>query len=176
MRQVLEELSLNKTEIIHDLIRIYTSIGNGSKTEEDIAKCKVNMEGFLKRKDKLLDLNIAGHISDEEFTQRNSHFNEEIDRLRMRLSELEQERLKNREMLQSIDMLRQAITKELKFADGFSIGVIDTLLDHVEVHPQEEGKKNEIHISVYLKVISEEEKFTIQRGRGRASVCTRQYI
>ncbi len=175
MRQVLEELSLNKTEIIHDLIRIYTSIGNGSKTEEDIAKCKVNMEGFLKRKDKLLDLNIAGHISDEEFTQRNSHFNEELDRLRMRLNELEQERLKNREMLQSIDMLRQAITKELNFADGFSIGVIDTLLDHIEVHPQEEGKKNEIHISVYLKVISEEEKFTIQRGRGRTSVCTRQY-
>ena len=175
MRQVLGELSLNKTEIIHDLIRLYTSIGNGSKAEEDIARCKVNIEGILKRKDKLLDLSIAGHISDEEFTQRNSRFNEEIDRLRLRLDELEQDQLKNREMLQSIDMLRQAITKELDFSEGFSIGVIDTLLDHIEVHPQEEGKKNEIHISVYLKVLSEEEKFTIQRGRNRTSVCSRQY-
>ena len=146
-----------------------------SKTEEDIAKCKVNIEGILKRKDKLLDLSVGGHISDEEFTQRNSRFNEEIDRLRLRLDELEQERSKNREMLQSIDVLRQAITKELDFTEGFSIGVIDTLLDHIEVHPQEGDKKNEIHISVYLKAISEEEQFTIRRGRGRTSVCTRQY-
>ena len=146
-----------------------------AKTEEDIAKCKVNIEGILKRKDKLLDLSVGGHISDEEFTQRNSRFNEEIDRLRLRLDELEQERSKNREMLQSIDVLRQAITKELDFTDGFSIGVIDTLLDHIEVHPQEGNKKNEIHVSVYLKAISEEEQFTIRRGRGRTSVCTRQY-
>ena len=175
MRQVLEELSLNKTDVIHDLIQLYTSIGNGSKTEEHIAKCKVNIEGILKRKDKLLDLSVGGHISDEEFTQRNSRFNEEIDRLRLRLDELEQEQSKNREMLQSIDVLRQAITKELDFTNGFSIGVIDTLLDHIEVHPQEGNKKNEIHVSVYLKAISEEEQFTIRRGRGRTSVCTRQY-
>lgn len=136
MRQVLEELSLNKAEIIHDLVRLYTSMGDGSKAGEDIARCKVSMEGILKRKDKLLDLNIAGHVSDEEFAQRNS----------------------------------------LDFADGFSVGVMDTLLDHIEVHPQEEGKKNEVHISVYLKAISAEEAFIIQRGRGRTSVCTRQYI
>lgn len=175
MRQVLEELSLNKAEIIHDLLHLYTLIGNGSNIEEEIGRCKGNIEAILKRKDKLLDLSIDGTISDDEFTQRNGRFNDEIRRLRQRLDTLEQERSKNREMLQSIDTLRQAITRDLDFTDGFSIGVIDSLLDRMEVHPQDGEKKSEIHVSVYLNVISEEERFTIRRGRGKTSVCTRQH-
>ena len=175
MCQVLEELSLNKAEIIHDLLRLYTSIGNGSNVEEEIGRCKGNIEAILKRKDKLLDLSIDGTISDDEFAQRNGRFNDEIRRLRQRLDTLEQERSKNREMLQSIDTLRQAITRDLDFTDGFSVGVIDSLLDRIEVHPQDGEKKSEIHVSVYLNVISEEERFTIRRGRRKTSVCIRQH-
>lgn len=175
LRQIFEELSINKAEIIHELIELYQSIGNGSKTEEDIARCKVEIDSILKRKDKLLDLSIDGRISDEEFSQRNNRFNGEIDKLRLRLEELEAEKLKNQDMLQSINLLRQAITKELNFEDGFSVGVVDTLLDRIEVHPQNEEEKNTVHVSVYLKVIPEEEKFSIHRGRGRTSVCTREY-
>ena len=173
LRQVLEELSINRTEIVHELIQLYQSIGNGSRTEEDIARCRVEIDSILKRKDKLLDLNIDGRISDEEFSQRNDRFNEEIERLRSRLGELEEEKRKNQDMLQSIEVLRQAITKELSFENGFSVGVVDTLLDRIEVHPQEE--KNIVKVSIYLKAIPEEENFTIQRGRGRTSVCTRSY-
>ena len=107
LRQVLEELAVNKAEIIHELVRIYQSIGNGSKTEEDIARSRVEIDSILKRKDKLLDLSIDGRISDEEFSQRNSRFNAEIEKLRARLAELEEEKQKNQEMLQSIDVLRQ---------------------------------------------------------------------
>lgn len=175
MRQVMEDLALNKAEIIHDMIQLYASIGNGSKVEEDMARCKVNIEDILKRKDKLLDLSIDGRISDEEFAQRNDRFNEEIQKQRARLGQLEEERLKNQSTLQSINVLRQAITKELDFTKGFTMGVIDSLLDHIEVHPQEEANKDTIHISVYLKLLSAEEQFTIRRGRGRTSVCTRAH-
>ena len=174
LRQVLEELSLNRTEIVHELVQIYQSIGNGSRAEEDIARCKVNIDSILKRKDKLLDLSIDGRISDAEFSQRNDRFNEEIERLRLRLAELEEEKRKNQELLTSIDVLRQAITEELSFADGFSTGIVDALLDRIEVHPQTE--KNTVHVSIWLKAIGKEEKFSIQRKRGNTSVCSRQYI
>lgn len=174
LRQVLEEMSVNRSEIIQELIQIYQSIGNGSRAEEDIARCRVEIDNILKRKDKLLDLSIDGRISDEEFSQRNDRFNEEIDRLRLRLEELQDEKRKNQDMLQSIDVLRQAITEELSFANGFSVGVVDSLLDHIEVHHQNE--KNIVEVSVYLKAVQTEERFTIKRGRGRTSVCSRQYI
>lgn len=173
MRLVLEELSIDKTDILHGLMEIYRSVGSGGKTEEEIARCKTDMESILKRKDKLLDLSIDGRISGEEFSLRNDRFNQEIERLRIRLGELEEEKRKNQDMLQSIEVLRQAITRELSFEDGFSVGVVDTLLDRIQVHPQEE--KNVVKVSVYLKAIPEEEKFIIRRGRGRTSVCTRSY-
>lgn len=176
LRQVMEELSVNKTEIIQEMLALYQSAAAGSRTEEDIARCKVEIENISKRKDKLLDLSIDGRISDDEFSQRNSRFNEEIGKLRLRLEELEAEKLKNRDMLQSITVLRQAIMEELDFKDGFSAGVVDSFLDRMEVHPQREDEKNTVHVSVYLKVISKEEKFRIQRGRGKASVCSREYI
>lgn len=174
VRQSLEQLSINKAEIIHELVRLYTTLGEGTRTEEDIARCKVEIDSVLKRKDKLLDLSIDGRISDEEFSQRNDRFNEEIDRLRLRLGELKAEKLKNQDMMQSIEVLRQAITKELNFTDGFSAGVVDALLDHIEVFRTED--KNLVKVSVYLKAISETHQYAIQRWRGRTSVCTRQYI
>ena len=133
----------------------------------------VEIDSILKRKDKLLDLSIDGRISDEEFSQRNGRFNAEIEKLRARLAELEEEKQKNQEMLQSIDVLRQAITRELSFENGFSVGVVDALLDRMEVHPQKEGEKDVIHVSVYLKHPGRREDRI--RQRGSTSVCSRQY-
>lgn len=172
VRQVLEELSIHKAEIIHEMIQLYTSLGSGAKTEEDIARCKTGINDILRRKDKLLDLSVDGRISDEEFSLRNDRFNGEIEQLRVKLQELEVEKLKNQDMMQSIETLRQAITKELDFTNGFSAGVIDALLDHIEVAGAED--KNKVKVKVYLKAMDHRADFTINRARGKTSVCTRQ--
>jgi len=174
MRQVLAELTIHKTDIIHELIQIYTDISSQTKLEEDIARTRTGIEDILRRKDKLLDLNIAGRISDHEFTLRNNRFNDEIDSFHLRLTELEASKLKNRDMMQSIEVFRQAITEELNFKDGFSIGVIDALLDHIEVESTDD--KNQVKLCVYLKALSEKHDYLIERKRGKTSVCSRQYI
>lgn len=174
MRQVLEQLSIQKTEIIQELVQMYAEIGGRSKADEDISKCKAAIDEILRRKDKLLDLSIDGRISDEEFSVRNDRFNEEIRQQRVRLDELEQEKRKNQDMMQSVEVLRQAVTKELDFSGGFSQGVIDALLDHIEVRGT--GEKHKVEVSVYLKAVGERRDFLVERGRGRASVCSAQYI
>lgn len=174
LRQILDELSIHKVDIIQELIQLYTEIGTGAKTEEDLARCKVGIDEILRRKDKLLDLSIDGRISDDEFTLRNDRFNREVEQLRRQLAKLEQDKLKNQGMMQSIDVLRQALTKELDFMDGFSSGVIDALLDHIDVFQGDE--KNQVKVAVYLSALPEKHEYRIQRGRGKTSVCTRQGI
>ncbi|MGM9619134.1 MAG: recombinase family protein [Oscillospiraceae bacterium] len=173
VRQSLEHLSIHKEEMIHELVQLYTTIGSGTKADEDIARCKTSIDDILRRKDKLLDLSIDGRISDDEFSLRNDRFNEELEKLQQRVKELEEERIKSRDMMQSIDVLRQAITKELDFSDGFTTGVIDALLDHIEVFGTDD--KNRVQVNVYLKAASERQEYLIQRGRGKTSVCTRQH-
>lgn len=173
MRKALEEVAIQKAEIVHDLLRVYSSLEGGKKVEENVAKCRSNMEEILRRKDKLLDLSVDGRISDEEFSLRNDRFNQELEGLRRRLDELEEEKQKNKEMMQSMERLRQVITRELNFEHGFSDGVIDALLDHIEVNGT--ADKKVVKATVCLRAIQEPQDYTIQRLRGNTSVCTRQY-
>lgn len=174
IRQIMDEFFFQKTDIIHELLQVYITINSQSKLDKDIARVRTCMNDILHRKDKLLDLNIVGHISDYEFTLRNNRFNDEIEIQQRHLQELEEAKLKNRDMMQSIAMLRQAIIEELSFKNGFSIGVIDALLDHIEVEDTED--KNRVKVHAYLKALSEPLDYLVERKRGKTSVCSRQYI
>ena len=173
MRKALEERAIPKEEIVRELLRIYGSMGEEEKAAAGAASCQSKLEDVMRRKDRLLDLNMDGRISDEEFSMRNRRFNEELDVLRRQLDELEREREKTKQLLRSVETLRPVILRELSFEHGFSDGVMDALLDHLEVNAA--GDKKMIQATVYLKAAPEPQSYTIQRIRGSASVCTRQY-
>lgn len=173
MRKALEERAIPKEEIVRELLRIYASMGEGEKTAAGAASCRSKLEDVMRRKDRLLDLNMDGRISDEEFSLRNRRFNEELDALRQQLDQLEREKEKTNQLLRSVETLRPVILRELSFEHGFSEGVMDALLDHLEVNGT--GDKKVIRATVYLKAALEPQRYTIQRIRGNASVCTRQY-
>ena len=173
MRKVLEEVAIHKVEVVHELIQIYRSIRGEEEVEKKRAKCKAEMDEILRRKDRLLDLNIDGRITDQEFSARNDRFNQELEKLREQLRELEEEKLKTRDTMQSMETLRQVITRELDFEHGFSDGVIDALLDHIEVNGTQD--KNVVQAAVCLKAMPEAQEYSIQRIRGNTSVCTGPY-
>lgn len=173
MRKALEERAIPKEEIVRELLRIYGSMGAEEKAAAGAASCQSKLEDVMRRKDRLLDLNMDGRISDEEFSMRNRRFNEELEVLRRQLDELEREREKTKQLLRSVETLRPVILRELSFEHGFSDGVMDALLDHLEVNAA--GDKKMIQATVYLKAAPEPQSYTIQRIRGSASVCTRQY-
>ena len=170
--QSLEYLSLHRDDITQALLQVYSSAGSESKIKENVAKCRSSMESIRQRKDKLLDLSIERRITDDEFSLRNERFNEELDKLKARLKELEQEIEQNKALTQSINALRQVITKELDFSEGFTAGVIDSLLDKIIVFPTEQA--SQIRVEVYIKATREVLNFQVQRRRGNPSVCSRQ--
>lgn len=174
MKQCYDEVVTNKADIIHDLIKIYSSISQQSNITQDIAKCKVNINEILKRKDKLLDLSIAGKISDDEFEKRNNSFNLEIESLKIKIKDFEEQEEANKEIEKSIEALRKIIAKELNFDEGFDNAIIDSLLDKIEVYKTDE--KNVIDIKVYLKLLDDTLEYRITRSRKNTSVCNKQYI
>lgn len=85
LRQSLEEVAKYKSEIVEELIRIYSSVDTKDKIEAEAAKCKTEMDAILQRKDRLLDLSISGNLSNAEFAARNERFNAELKTLEDRL-------------------------------------------------------------------------------------------
>lgn len=171
VRQVLEEILLNQDHIIHELIQIYIHVGSGAKTEKKIIRCKASIEDVLRRKDKILDLTVCGHLTDAEFMVRNEQFNAELEKLRFRLEILETEQLENQEMLHTVETLGKAIRKELNFSNGFSVGVVNALVDSIEVHGTDE--KNQLRVYIGLKGESDQRTYLVRRRYGKPSVCTR---
>ena len=173
-RSVLEEIALHGEEVVQELLEIYASAARQTAADGRSAKCRASMEEIQRRKDKLLDLSIDGRISDEEFSLRNDRFNRELEDLRSQLEALEGEKLKNRDLLQSIEVLRKAIARQLDFSQGFSAGTVDALLERMEVYGTEDPHR--IRVEVFLKAMPEQPTYLVERSLGKTSVCTRQYI
>lgn len=173
MRQCLEEVLPDQTGFIREMVQLYSGAGPSARLEGELAQKRKSADALLKRKDKLLDLNVSGCISDGEFTLRNRRFNEELESLAAEVKALEAEKRRCRDTAQSAETLEQVIAEELSFPGGFSQLVLDALLDHLDVVGEADGR---ICVSVWLKGRTEGEAFTIHRRRGCPSVCSRAYI
>lgn len=173
MKECYDNVVTNKADIIHELIKIYSSLSQQSDITQDIAKYKVSINDIIKRKDKLLDLSIDGKISDDEFEKRNNLFNSEIESLKVKIAELEKQEEANEELEKNIEGLREIIAKELDFEKGFDNTIIDSLIDKIEVYRTDE--KNVIDVKIYMKVIEDTFEYRINRGRKNTSICYKQH-
>lgn len=175
MWQASDLIIQNKSDIIHDLIKIYSDLGSKSKIKEDIAKYQVSINDCLRAKDKLLDLSIKGKLSDDEFEQRNEHFNNEIQNVKTKITDLEEQNLKNTEVTNSVETLRKLIANEIDFKDGLGVQLTDSLLDRIEVYKSDD--RNIIKLKVFFKVIESEIPFELTRARNKdTSVRYTPYI
>ncbi len=173
VRDAYNQIIKNKSDIIHELVKIYSSIANASELKHDIAKLQTLINETIQKKDKLLDLSIKGILSDDEFKRRNNAFNDEITAAEIKIENLKAEEEKNKEVSTTVETLRQIIADELDFKDGFDNSIIDALLDRIEVYKTDDKKK--INLAVYFKVLKGEREYLITRS-GRTSVCSKQYI
>ena len=172
--EILKEVGFSFSMLRDQMLTFYLACKMEDRTAKELKKLQDAQAGIARRKDRLLDLSISGAITDIEFRERNQSFNEEAARL------CEQEKtLKNRiaaapRGFSSIESLREQIERELTFEEGFSIGVVDAVLERIIVVPAEAPKKTEIQ--VYSRFSEEPYYFMIEKVRGKPSVCSRRYI
>ena len=168
MRHIMEIVFKEKNKIINDLIKIYSDISINSSVRDDIAKSKVKINEILKLKNKLLDLSIKEKITDDEFEMRNEGFNAEIESLQKQIADYEKQDEQNKEFSRQVETLRKVITKELTFDDAMSDGVIENLLDRIEVYNTEE--KNIVNLKIFLKVAEDSMDYKVKRQRNKKSI------
>lgn len=166
--------ALGGVEIVGEMLELYAAMDENRKLDGEIERCRTAIRDAARRKDRLLDLSIAGRISDEEFSQRNERFNGEIAAQKRRLEQLEAERAAERGRTWSEEELRGAAAAELEFPAGFSGEVVDAILDHVDVLRTVE--KGTVELEVWLRGADAPERWQIRRVRGKPSVCSVQYI
>ena len=174
MKEVYNQIVCEKASIVSELIEIYKESGSDKAIAREKKKVTDEINKILARKDKLLDLCMDDKITDSEFELRNNLYTEQMEKLRERLDELEEDEIRSTEMKKNIDNLREIIANELDFSDEMSKNVIDSLIDKIVVYKTD--NKNEIDLKIFLKLIPTELSGHISRSRKNTSVCCEQYI
>ena len=151
MREVYSQIVCEKSTIVNELIELYKEGGSTKAIAKTKHKIQSDINSILAKKDKLLDLVMDDRLSNEEFEQRNNAFNRQIEEMRARLSELEEEERKSLDFKESNETLRASIANELDFSDELGKNVVDSFIDRIVVYKS--NAENEIDLKIFLKLL-----------------------
>ncbi len=148
MRRCLRSVLPPPEQIICHLLAIYRQISEQSQAKAVMSSLAAELEKLRQRKDRLLDLNICGHISDEEFSERNQRFNGQLAELNNKLHHLQAAAAQDGDVNRREKHIRQIAAEELAFPSGFTNAVIAVLLERIEIETLNDGRAS---LHVFLK-------------------------
>ena len=150
LSDIFKELVRDKEKIIDSLVTVLTNIPK----EVDYGKlrCQVEneMDDLERKKNRLLDLSIAGALTVEEFKERNDAFNAQILECQGKLTAIRQEEENQSSEELDIPTIRQALDQALSFSGDIDTALVATILDKVVV--KKESTKDNIYLDIFLKL------------------------
>ena len=150
LSDIFKELVRDKEKIIDSLVTVLANIPK----EVDYGKlrCQVEneMDDLERKKNRLLDLSIAGALTVEEFKERNDAFNAQILACQGKLTAIRQEEENRSSEELDIPAIRQALDEALSFTGEIDTALVATILDKVVV--KKESTKDNIYLDIFLKL------------------------
>ena len=150
LSDIFKELVRDKEKIIDSLVTVLTNIPK----EADYGKlrCQVEneMDDLERKKNRLLDLSIAGALTVEEFKERNDAFNAQILECQGKLTAIRQEEESRSSEELDIPAIRRALDEALSFTGEIDTALVATILDKVVV--KKESTKDNIYLDIFLKL------------------------
>lgn len=150
LSDIFKELVRDKEKIIDSLVTVLTNIPK----EVDYGKLRCQVENEMddlgRKKNRLLDLSIAGALTVEEFKERNDAFNAQILECQGKLTAIRQEEENQSSEELDITAIRRALDEALRFTGEIDTALVATILDRVVV--KKESTKDDIHLDIFLKL------------------------
>ena len=150
LAQIFTEMMKDKDTIINSLITVLTQVPKEVDYERLLAHVEGEIAATKQKKDRLLDLHIAGAITIEEFKERNDGLNDQLKQQESQLAAIRQEQSKASPQELDIAAIRRELEKQLSFEGEINTALVATILDKVVV--KKESTKEEIHLDINLKL------------------------
>ena len=155
------------------LVQLYETLAEWEKGNGQLPGVRRGITDRVRKKDKLLDLNVNGRLSDEDFEEQNRRLSDELSALRKKEQELTK-KARQQDSREQSARLRRQIVRELAFSNGFSAPLVDLMLRRAEISSGEQ--KGEVRLTLFAQGEESKRDYDIVRRRGKPSVCTALYI
>lgn len=142
-----------------EFINLYKSIVN-EEDDKSLKEFEIIIKNANNKKFKLLDYNVAGKISDEDFLKMNEQCEKEIAKAQEAIKELAIKEERKKDIKNEIETIRKTLLEATKLAnegDGFEItkSFVNQYIDKIYVTVVEE-KSNNATIKLDIKLFSGE--------------------
>ncbi len=149
MAQIFDQLAKNKQAIVDAVVKVIQAVPDEHDYAKDAQRLEAAIEELSAKKDRLLELSIAGAITVEEFKRRNDSFNIQLQNLENQMGALQAEEEKSRCSKEQLAAIKAAVEQELSFSSGINSSLVTTILDHIVV--RRESTKENICLDIHLK-------------------------
>ena len=150
MAEIFTEMVKDKNAIIDSLVTVITNVPKEIDFERMLSQVEGGIASTKQKKDRLLDLHIAGAITTPEFKERNDGLNDLLKEQESQLAAIHQEQAKAGTQELDIDAIRKELNAQLSFEEDINTALVATILDKIIV--KKESTKEEIHLEIYLKL------------------------
>ena len=177
--EVFKETEADAEAMLEEYMRMYQSLDNDS-IQRQITAIEQKLDLESRKKAKLLDFNITGRITDNEYLQRSRDCEQEIGRLQKTLLELEQELDSKEDFRKHMESIREVMRCAQRDASQQIVSkeFIDKYIDRIFVTPQEDGSlRLEIKIFTgeatekYLAKLKKRADDVSHTNRGETETC-----
>ena len=171
MARIFDQLAQNKQAIVEAVMKVIQSVPDEHDYQRDALRLEEDLAAIHAKKDRLLEISIAGAITIDEFKKRNDGFNEQIQKLEEQLTVLRQEEQKSKASVEQLDKIKDALHEELSFKNGINSALVTTILDHIVV--KKGSTKEKLLLDIHLKfgdpygVVFDRENFSFCFNRPR---------
>jgi hypothetical protein len=150
MAEIFTEMVKDKNSIVDSLVTVLVNVPKEVDYERMITQVQGGIEATKQKKDRLLDLHIAGAITIAEFKERNDGLNDQLKEQESQLAAIRQEQANVGSRELDIDAIRNELGAALSFEGEIDSALVATILDKIIV--KKESTKKEIHLDIYLKL------------------------
>lgn len=149
MAGIFDQLTQDKQAIVEAVVGVIASVADQHDYRRDALRLEEGLSAIHAKKDRLLEVSIAGAITMDEWKKRNDGFNEQLQRLEEQLVVVHQEEQKSKASAQQLDKIKAALKEELSFENGIHSALVTTILDHIVV--KQGSTKKTVHLDIHLK-------------------------
>ena len=150
MSRIFAELAKDKHAVTDSLLAVLENVHREVDYGKLRSKIHSGIDMINTRKERLLDLHIAGTIAIDEFKARNDGCNDQLRKLKEQLAAIDKEEAEAAEGNLDMDRIRRVLEMELDFSNGVNSALVSTILEKVVV--KKESTRKEIHLNICLKL------------------------
>ena len=149
MARIFDQLVQDKQAIVEAVMKVIRAVPDEHDYQRDASRLEEDLSAIHAKKDRLLEMSIAGAITMDEFKKRNDGFNQQMQKREEQLTALRQEEEKSKVSVRQLEKIEAVLQEELSFKNGINSALVTTILDHIVV--RKDSTKAILYLDIFLK-------------------------